>query len=292
MLSDWSTAVEFLDRLRPDRRRSRGGDPGHIAMKLLLVDGSNITMRAAFGGDIEPERATQIATGIIERLIRQTQATHMVVAMDSSAPSWRKALFPDYKAHRNDTTPWIARSFEEWTLRGWYVDECAGYEADDIIATLAKRADGRDVIVVSNDSDLLALAGMAKILRPQNGGVFEEFTVDHVKAKFGIESPSQLPDYKALVGEPGDNIPGVRGIGPKKAARLLCDWGSLESIITVGSSPTCDDKEAKLVAEQQATARLALKLAGLRFDALLTIMKLGDCKLRQKQKMQTSDRTL
>lgn len=139
-------------------------------MKLLLVDGSNLIMRAAFGGDIEPRKATPIATGLISRAARMTQATHLVVALDSPALSWRHQEFVDYKADRTrDTAPWLVAGYEEWSRLGWYVADLAGYEADDILATIASRVVGDgpttgiarrcDVVVCSSDSDLLCLPG-------------------------------------------------------------------------------------------------------------------------------------
>ena len=247
-------------------------------MNLLLIDGSNITMRAAFGGDIEPERATTIATGLVERAMRQSQATHMVICMDSECPSWRKQKCPDYKAHRTtDTAPWIRHSFEQWTRAGWYVEECAGFEADDIIATLAERHKNERVFIASNDSDLLCLARKSMLLRPQNGGVFEEWTVKMVRDKYGV-APELLPHYKAIVGEPGDNIKGVPGIGPKGAVKLLSYFGSLKTALKLGSLDP-ENKLAKKLAAHQDAALTALELTSLRFDAPVSITDLEHCKI-------------
>jgi len=127
--------------------------------RLLLVDGSNMVMRAAFGGELTPADAVPIATGLIRRAARQVGASHLIVALDSSAPSWRKLEFPEYKANRTvDTDPWLRAAHEHWLRMGWYVEECAGFEADDVIASLALRAKPAcPVTVLSNDSDLLTV---------------------------------------------------------------------------------------------------------------------------------------
>lgn len=249
--------------------------------KLLLVDGSNLMMRAAFGGDLEPERAAPIATGLIERAARQVCATHLIIALDTAVPSWRKETFPDYKAQRTvDTTPWLQAGFAAWTRRNWCVEARTGCEADDIIATLAARAAVHcPVVVVSGDSDLLVLlARGAELVRPQNGGKFEPVNTTTVCGKYQIASPALLTDLKALTGESGDNIPGVPGIGPVKAARLLASYGSLEEVLTAGAAEKCAN--SKLAAQHAATARLAFQLVSLRYDVPIAPVSPRDCEVR------------
>ncbi len=234
---------------------------------LVLVDGSNLMMRAAFGGELPPEQAVTTATGLLERAARQAQATHLIVALDSPTPSWRKLEFPDYKAHRTrDTSPWLAAAHEAWCRHGWYVADAGGFEADDIIATLAQRAVSRcRVIVVSSDSDLLSLiASGCAVLKPVNGGKFEAIGTAEVVAKYKITTPDLLTVLKALVGESGDNIPGVPGIGPVRAAKLISAYGGLEEIIAAGLQNKCP--ASITVATHQATARRAFKLVTLRTD--------------------------
>lgn len=248
-------------------------------MRLLIVDGSNLCMRAAFGGDLEPKKSTPIAAGLIQRAARQVQATHLVVAMDSpTAPSWRKREFPAYKANRTrDTAPWFTEAIQQWTDRGWRVLGLDGFEADDIIATVASRAQGRaEVFACSGDSDLLVLTGgTTTIVKPQNGGIFTLLKEADVMAKYGIGSAFQLPDFKALVGEKGDNVPGVPGIGPVKAQTLLHRHTSLAAILALG--PETDCPLVRLVAEHAAVARTALRLVTLSYDAPVPPLKPSDC---------------
>lgn len=246
-------------------------------MNLLLVDGSNIMMRAAFGGELEPSRAAPIATGLILRAARQVNASHMIIALDSPAPSWRKLEDPTYKANREgDTAPWLKAAFENWTRAGFYIEALAGFEADDLLATLAARARQHRVTVLSGDSDIVPLMDLdAHILRPINGGVFQPLTRAEVCEKWKISAPSLLVDLKAMTGESGDNISGVPGIGPVKAAKLIAAYASLEGTIAAGQEARC--RESKIVFSHETVARAAFKLLTLRTDAPILPVRPSDC---------------
>jgi DNA polymerase-1 len=247
-------------------------------MKLLLVDGSNLLMRAAFGGDISPERAVPIATSLIERAARQVEATHLVVCLDSESPSWRKQAYPEYKAHRTtNTLPWLQAGFETWTRAGWYVEALEGYEADDLIATVATRVKC-PVVACSNDSDLLILtAHDVVVLRPQNGGVFITVDAAAVCQKYNLASVGLLRDFKALTGESGDNVPGVPGIGAVRAAKLLATYGDLSGILEAGRAKTCTGSTA--VAAHEAVVTRARTLVTLSYDAPVAPIQPKNCKL-------------
>jgi DNA polymerase-1 len=252
-------------------------------MKLLLVDGTNIVMRCAFGGDIEPPEAIHSAAAMIDRVAREQAATHMVVALDyPDALTWRHELYPEYKAHRTrDTSPWIITAGASFTQRGWLCEFAPGYEADDVIATIALRTAGRaDVVVFSSDSDLLPLtvAGVT-VVRPLTGGTTQAFDAAGVCEKYRIPAAHLLYDFKAMTGEAGDNIPGVPGIGQKRAADLLTKYGDLESIIDVGKGKI--EKYSAIVAEHEATARLSLKLVSLCPDAPIDPITPSNCALTQ-----------
>ena len=256
-----------------------------MSHRLLIVDGSNIVMRCAFGGDVNPERSVPIATGIIERATREFEATHLVIALDSAKGglSWRKELYPAYKGHRTtDTTPWLAAAFGAWSAQGWWVEECQGYEADDVIATVALRAKASglfaSVMVLSGDSDVLPLMSEGvDLIRPVNGGKFQPVTFDMVTAKYGLV-PSRLPQLKALTGEPGDNVPGVEGIGPVRAMELLAAYIDVEGVIAAGGRPEAN-KHAVKVAQAAATVRLALRLVTLSKDAPIVPINPKGCAL-------------
>ena len=249
---------------------------------LLLVDGSNMAMRAAFGGKMEPERAIQIATGLIGRAIRQSQATHMVICMDSDGPSFRSKLLPTYKANRTiDTAPFIKLAQETWMRAKWYVEECSGFEADDLIVTIAHRALSHfaNVVVLSNDSDLLILSNEgARILKPENGGTFLFLTESDICKKYNVASSVLLTDLKAMTGEKGDNVPGVPGIGEKRASDLISKYGNLGMVILAGSrEETC--KYSKQVWECRQAATLAFEVLTLRKDVPLPPINPTNCRI-------------
>jgi DNA polymerase I len=247
-------------------------------MKLLLVDGSNLVMRAAFGGDIPPAQAVPIASGLISRAGLQIEATHMVIALDANAPSWRKLAFPEYKAHRTvDTSPWLQAAREYWSRLGWRVVDLPGFEADDIIATIGRRSVcGCSIAILSNDSDLLPMTDIGiHVWKPTNGGQFSEVTAWDVCEKYALRSPAQLPHMKALTGEKGDNIPGVPGIGPVRAAQLLRDYGNLEKIIDAGAEQKC--RHSTTVFKSSDVARRALRLVSLSCDAPVAPITPNSC---------------
>lgn len=252
-------------------------------MNLLLVDGSNLVMRAAFGGDIEPRVAVPVATGLIKRAADICGATHLVIALDvPGVASWRKQKLPAYKAHRTrDTAAWFIAAHAEWSdtrKHHWYVEGVEAFEADDVIATLALRAKGRgEVFICSGDSDLLPLTAQGfTVLKPENGGKFKPMHAADVCARYQIAAPELLRDLKALMGESGDNIPGVPGIGPAKAAKLLAEFKTFAGVIEAAKS--CATTDLMKVAQHRAAAELAYELVGLRTDAPILPLKPSDCR--------------
>ena len=271
------------------------GAPAAAPSALLLVDGPNLVMRAAFGGnDSTPAgvaRAVAGATGLLARAILAANPTHVIVAFDCPGPSWRRAHWPAYKQHRSaDTLPFCLAFEAALAARGFYC-ECVGeFEADDVIATRAVRARARGtaVAVASGDSDLLALTapelGGARALVPEKGGAWRAYNAGDAAAKYGLRHARQLTDYKALRGESGDFGPGfgVRGIGEKYAAALLQAYDDLDAVLGANHLQLADRKLAKLVAlvqGQSAAALLARHLIALRTDAPLRPVAPARCAL-------------
>lgn len=210
--------------------------------KVLLVDGTNIVMRYSHAmlPDLMGKDARQPNPDEIERVCRSIEkallecaeeagCTHGVVALDSSVDPWRKAIYPDYKKGRTlATSSWSFRLRHYLQGRGWFCLSAPSFEADDILATLAMRLHKgeRPCAILSGDSDLLALVEDGPIpievwqlgLRPEPRYVRRDET--YVMQKYGV-LPGLLRVWKALVGEPGDNLPGVKGIGEKKAMKFL-----------------------------------------------------------------------
>ena len=219
-------------------------------MRLLIVDGGNIVMRCAFGGENAPEDAASSAVGNIIKAIRFSQASHLIVAVDGGGETWRHKLCKDYKSTRTtDTAPYMAALVEECNREQWLSMFIPQWEADDIVATLAKRARGvlAEVIIYSSDSDMHPLADRGTtILKPLSGGEFK-----------WIEpwlSPQQLVDIKAMTGESGDNIAGVDGIGPKRASELIQKYSTLDAVLVAGENNACK-QSAKVFDQKEAVIR-------------------------------------
>ena len=161
----------------------------------------------------------------------------IVAAMDSKTKTFRHEMYDLYKANRPKTpedlhaqVPWICEVLE---ALGIPVLQCDGYEADDIIATVSRkcRESGRSCRILSGDKDLMQLVDEStQILKPVTGGETWKVTgIEGVEAEWGVKPP-QLLDLLSLYGDSADNIPGVRGVGVKTAAKLLNDYGTLEGI--------------------------------------------------------------
>ena len=211
---------------------------------LLLVDGSSYLYRAfhampdlrAVPGD-PSSPATGAIRGMInmmERLRKDVPAVYAACVFDAKGPTFRDALYPEYKANRSpmpdDLRSQIEPIHELVRLLGWTVLDVPGVEADDVIATLAHVAaqQGITVTVSSGDKDLSQLVNEhITIIDTMNGKVRD---VAGVTAEFGVP-PSLMIDYQTLVGDTVDNVPGVAKVGPKTAAKWLMEYGSLDKLM-------------------------------------------------------------
>lgn len=254
-------------------------------MSLLLVDGTNVVMRFASAmvpRDTEPTpEQVRAVLHAVARAIAEcagtVEATHLVVALDSSVASWRREKFPEYKAHRTaSTSVWSNRLALYLHEREAVTCRAPGFEADDVIATLAARLEraGRGGHILSGDSDLLQCASL--LVRCVQFGAkgeprFVARSLDWIKQKYDLPHAHHLAAYKALVGEPGDGVPGVPGIGPVKARRLLASVAAL------------DDVPKLLKGEVEVAAyTLALDLITLRTDVPIDPIAPAACRLNPK----------
>jgi len=212
-----------------------------LPKKLYLFDGSSFVYRAYYA--LPPLKTKSgFPTGAIFGFLRmflsflkEKRPSFVAVVFDSPKKGFRNELFKEYKSNRkpiaDDLKVQIKPIKELLKLLGVPVLEIEGIEADDIIGTLAKRFSqkGWEVIIYTPDKDmfqLLSLKGV-KIVNPLTG---EEIDREKVIKKFGVE-PEQIPSYLALVGDKVDNIPGVEGVGPKRAVQILREVGSVENIL-------------------------------------------------------------
>ncbi len=207
---------------------------------LLLVDGSSYLYRAFHAlPDLrnqsgEPTGALYGMISMLRRLSSDFKAEYRACIFDASGPTFRDALYSEYKAHRPPMPEDLARQIEpiHAVVRalGWPLIMESGVEADDVIGTLARQAEaaGFSVVVSTGDKDL------AQLVTPQttlvNTMSNERLDVAGVEAKFGV-APSHITDYLALVGDTADNIPGVQKVGPKTAAKWLQTYGDLDGVI-------------------------------------------------------------
>ncbi|MDR6214618.1 DNA polymerase I [Paracidovorax wautersii] len=211
---------------------------------LVLVDGSSYLYRAFHAmPDLRavPGDPTSPATGAIRGMVNMLQALkreypaqYAACVFDASGPTFRDALYPEYKAHRapmpDDLRSQIEPIHQVVRLLGWPVVCVPGVEADDVIGTLAAcaAAQGIEVIVSSGDKDLSQLVNEhITIIDTMNG---KRRDVAGVTAEFGVP-PSLMVDYQTLVGDTVDNVPGVPKVGPKTAAKWLNEYGSLDNLL-------------------------------------------------------------
>ncbi|MGC4749338.1 DNA polymerase I [Micromonospora sp. DT201] len=214
--------------------------------RLLLVDGHSMAYRAFFALPVEnfstttgqPTNAVYGFTSMLINVLRDEQPTHIVVAFDVSRRSFRTEKYSEYKAGRSETPTdfkgQVSLVKEVLAALQIPVVEKEGFEADDVIATLACQArdQGMSVLISSGDRDAFQLVGdQVTVLYPRKG-VSDLARMDPaaIEAKYGV-GPQQYRDLAALVGETSDNLPGVPGVGPKTAAKWITTYGGVEGVI-------------------------------------------------------------
>lgn len=260
--------------------------------RLVLIDGNAIAHRAYHAlpplHKTEEGQLTNAVYGFFSmtlKIMSDLAPDHLIVCFDRPAPTFRKQMYVGYQATRPKMEDDLAGQFE--IIRDVLkkvnicVFELDGYEADDLIGTLANQAYKKDkendVVILTGDRDLLQLVNhRVRILAPITGVTkMILFDSDKVKEKYGL-NPEQIVDYKALVGDPSDNYPGVAGIGPKGAANLLNEYGSLEGVYKNLDKIT--PKIAEKLATDAEQSVLAKKLATIEVNAPIKL-KMDECKL-------------
>ncbi len=209
---------------------------------LYLIDGSSFLYRAFYAiralsnSKGEPTNAIYGFVTMMKKLVADHQPDSMAICFDRKEPTFRHERFDDYKAHRkpmpDDLVPQIEPIKEFCRLSKYALFEMAGYEADDLIGTLAKQGEkkGFDVFIVTSDKDAMQLVNdHIKIINPSK----EDLVIDReaVKKKFEGHGPEKVVDIMALMGDSSDNIPGVPGIGPVAAIKLIHQFGSVEKLV-------------------------------------------------------------
>jgi len=246
--------------------------------RLFLIDGSGYIYRAYFAIrhlSNSKGQATNAVYGFVNMLlkvVREQQPDHLAVVFDSKGPTFRHQLYPEYKANRaampDDLVPQVPVIKEVVRAFNMPAIELPGFEADDLIATLAKRfaGEGMEVTVVTGDKDLMQIVServrLLDTMKDQVSGLAE------VAARFG-GTPAQVIEVQALAGDSSDNVPGVPGIGEKTAVELIREFGSVESLLA--SLDRVKGKRRENLEAFADQARLSWQLVQLRDDVPLDL---------------------
>lgn len=252
--------------------------------KMIILDGNSIMFRAyyatAYTGNLMQARSGLYTNAIygfvnmIQHIIQTPDMTNIFVAFDKGKKTLRHQTYSDYKGGRKPTPeeflmqiPYIKEYLDVLGIKHLELDD---YEADDIVGSMAMLAKGEfdEVMVISGDKDLLQLAkdNVHVYLTKKGLTDLECYTEENFKSIMGIEA-YQMVDYKGLIGDSSDNLPGVTGVGPKTAAKLLETYGTLENIID--NIPSLKGKiQASLMSDKDLALR-SKKLATLYLDVPL-----------------------
>jgi DNA polymerase-1 len=234
--------------------------------KLVIIDGSSLIYRAFFAlpplvtVDGTPTNAVYGFTTMLLSLLEQ-EHPHIVLVAFEGGRTFRHDDFAEYKAHRPRTPDELAvqgpLAREVIEAFGIPILQHSGYEADDVIGTITRRAAaaGFEVLGVTGDLDLLQLVGPEVKVLVNRRGVSEATLYDEaaVRERFGLD-PVQLPDYKALKGDSSDNIPGIPGVGDKTATALISQYGSLESLLAHAEEVKAAKVRGNLIAGREKAA--------------------------------------
>ena len=261
----------------------------HIFMEkketLFLIDGSALAYRSYFG-TIRTHLATSRGkpTGAIfafvnslKRILEEVKPDYLAIVFDAPEKTFRHQIYTDYKATREampeDLVAQLPVMFEIVKAMNIPMLTVPGYEADDVIGTLAKAAKnkGLQVFVVTGDKDFMQLVDDDILVYKPASGQKEVEILDKnaVVSKLGVQ-PDQITDYLGLVGDPSDNIPGIKGIGPAKAQPLLAKFGSLENVIEQAES-IGNPRLTETIKNGAEIARLSKQLATIKTDVPLDI---------------------
>ncbi len=258
------------------------GGCGNILVQMsdtiYLIDGSNYVFRAYYAirhlstSKGFPTNAIYGFANMLLKLLRDEKPTHLAIVFDSGKPSFREEMYSQYKANREEPPddlkqqfPHIPRIVEAMNIPSISIE---GVEADDVIGTIAKAAaaKGNNVVIVTGDKDFMQLVGNGiEILDTMKE---KKIGPSEVVEKFGVP-PEQVIDVIGLSGDASDNIPGVKGIGPKTAAKLIQQFGSVENLIKNTSDLEGGIKD-KITADSKS-AMLSKKLATIHTDVEMNL---------------------
>ena len=252
--------------------------------KLVLVDGNSLSFRAFYALPLLQNKAgihTNAIYGfamLLEKILKEEQPDHFLVAFDAGKTTFRHQTYGDYKGGRQKTPPELSEQFpyirqllDAYQIKHYELDN---YEADDIIGTLSKEADqaGIDTIIITGDRDLTQLATDRVTIYYTKKGVtdVDHYTPEFIAEKYNGIQPKQIIDMKGLTGDTSDNIPGVAGVGEKTALKLLNQFESVEGVYE-----HIDDVSGKKLKEKlengKADALMSKQLATINVNSPLEV---------------------
>ncbi len=240
-------------------------------MNLYLIDGNSYLYRAYYAIRMLssskgiPTNAIYGFTNMLLKIIKEKKPERLLISFDSPVPTKRHKIYEEYKAHRPEAPsdlieqiPYVRKIISAFNIKTF---ELPGYEADDILGTIAKKAaaKGLDVYIVTADKDMLQLVDeKIKIYDPMKDKIFDK---NFIIERFGVE-PERIPEFMALTGDSVDNIPGIKGIGEKTAKEVLSKFDSIEDLLQ--NTHRIDKEKLRLLISKNADiVRLSKKLATL-----------------------------
>jgi len=262
--------------------------------RLVLIDGNAFIHRAYHAypfslltSEGELVNAVYGFTSILLTIFQQLKPKYALVAFDRKEPTFRHKIYAGYKAHRpkmdKELINQFSRIYEIVQVLNIPIFEKSGFEADDVLGTLAKQSQQQETVIATGDQDILQLINQkTKVFFPSSrkkgARMINEETF---KEKYGFP-PQFLIDFKALAGDSADEIPGVKGVGPKTAQKLIQAWGNLENIYqnlkaNISFNGLKNNLKKKLLAEEK-TAFLSRKLATIITNVPLNL-NLQKCQL-------------
>ncbi len=248
--------------------------------KLFLLDAYALIFRAYYAFIKNPRITSKgLNTSAIfgflltlEEVLQKQKPSHIAVVFDTPSPTFRHEMFPEYKANRDETpedikkaVPYIKRLIEAYNIP---VIAFPGYEADDIIGTLAKKASekGFTTYMMTPDKDFAQLVtGNTIMFKPsRSGNESVQWGVEDIKREFSVQRPVQVIDILALMGDSSDNIPGAPGVGPKTAMKLIAEYGSVEELFR--NTEKLKGRLKEIIEDNRAQIELSKKLATIALD--------------------------
>jgi len=260
--------------------------------RLFLIDGNSFCYRAFYAirslitSKGQPTNAVYGVVTMINKIIKDVKPDLLAIAFDRKEPTFRHKKYEKYKIHRKPMPEELIGQLPliKEVLKAYRIPmfELAGYEADDLLATIAKKAEKEHIetFIVTGDKDALQLVGPnIKVYSTQKDGIV--YDEEAVKVKYGI-SPSQVTDLMAIMGDSSDNIPGVPGIGEKGARELIAEFEDLETLLK-NLDKLKSQAKRKLIEDNIESARLSKELATVDINVPIKV-NFAECALKSPDK--------